>query len=232
MRSLILTAVLAGSLLAAGAASANGVTVSGITTTKGFLDQGTLTAGANLLNNGPFDSVSDLSHDGPTAYILDEGFNQAGDQTYLLHFDEAGTARNLAEVAGSFIFDLSPGDGLINVFSTSADLIASDDLSNGVHYQRCILCLSAGATIFRGLEPTQTPLVGDYINITQLVGNPLVYTVNYDFKNDGATMDEVRFVFDPKANAVPEPASWALMIGGFGMAGAMLRRRQTQAAAA
>jgi hypothetical protein len=32
--------------------------------------------------------------------------------------------------------------------------------------------------------------------------------------------------------AVPEPASWALMIGGFGMAGAMLRRRRASLAAA
>ncbi len=31
---------------------------------------------------------------------------------------------------------------------------------------------------------------------------------------------------------VPEPASWALMIGGFGMAGAALRRRRTLAAVA
>ena len=31
--------------------------------------------------------------------------------------------------------------------------------------------------------------------------------------------------------AVPEPASWALMIGGFGMAGAMLRRRRLTSAA-
>jgi hypothetical protein len=31
--------------------------------------------------------------------------------------------------------------------------------------------------------------------------------------------------------AVPEPASWALMIGGFGMAGAALRRRRTAVAA-
>jgi hypothetical protein len=30
--------------------------------------------------------------------------------------------------------------------------------------------------------------------------------------------------------AIPEPASWALMIGGFGMAGAMLRRRRSLAA--
>jgi hypothetical protein len=31
-------------------------------------------------------------------------------------------------------------------------------------------------------------------------------------------------------NAVPEPAAWALMIGGFGMAGASLRRRKSLAA--
>jgi hypothetical protein len=31
---------------------------------------------------------------------------------------------------------------------------------------------------------------------------------------------------------VPEPASWALMIGGFGMAGTMLRRRRAQTASA
>jgi hypothetical protein len=34
------------------------------------------------------------------------------------------------------------------------------------------------------------------------------------------------------AGGVPEPASWALMIGGFGMAGAALRRRRVVAVAA
>ncbi|PZQ59507.1 MAG: hypothetical protein DI570_15830 [Phenylobacterium zucineum] len=35
----------------------------------------------------------------------------------------------------------------------------------------------------------------------------------------------VEFTFDPRSAAVPEPATWALMIAGFGMAGGMLRRR-------
>ncbi len=37
---------------------------------------------------------------------------------------------------------------------------------------------------------------------------------------------------DFNASAVPEPASWALMIGGFGLAGAALRRRARNAALA
>lgn len=45
---------------------------------------------------------------------------------------------------------------------------------------------------------------------------------------------DVQATFQQTLNAVggvPEPASWALMIGGFGMAGSMLRRRRTAMAA-
>lgn len=40
--------------------------------------------------------------------------------------------------------------------------------------------------------------------------------------SDGFGMDNVRYEL---AGGVPEPATWALMIGGFGLAGASLRRR-------
>ncbi len=38
------------------------------------------------------------------------------------------------------------------------------------------------------------------------------------------------FVPDSVTSAVPEPASWVMMIGGFGMVGASMRRRKTRVA--
>jgi hypothetical protein len=43
---------------------------------------------------------------------------------------------------------------------------------------------------------------------------------------------DVQATFDWKSDPVPEPASWALMIGGFGLTGAALRRRRMAAVAA
>jgi hypothetical protein len=46
------------------------------------------------------------------------------------------------------------------------------------------------------------------------------------------TVDATFKLVHDSVGGVPEPASWALMIGGFGMAGGMLRRRRETAAVA
>jgi|GEM_PF-1456237 len=46
------------------------------------------------------------------------------------------------------------------------------------------------------------------------------------FQGLSSDRDETAFIDDVSAVAVPEPATWALMIMGFGLTGATLRRRQ------
>lgn len=57
--------------------------------------------------------------------------------------------------------------------------------------------------------------------------------VKLNIGNDIIAMDDLRFTtaFD-QAGGVPEPATWAMMIAGFGLIGATLRRRNGLAAAA
>jgi hypothetical protein len=55
------------------------------------------------------------------------------------------------------------------------------------------------------------------------------YTVRFQGAASGG--DDTAFIDQIALNAVPEPAAWALMIVGFGSAGAMLRRRRAAIAA-
>lgn len=59
-----------------------------------------------------------------------------------------------------------------------------------------------------------------------LVDKVVVHDTGFDGLYDYYVMDDVTF-----HSAVPEPITWALMVGGFGMAGAALRRRRAIAAA-
>jgi hypothetical protein len=73
---------------------------------------------------------------------------------------------------------------------------------------------AANSSVFKGGENTVT---FDVINFGQATGNPSGLRVEFLSSTMGG---------------VPEPATWALMIGGFGGMGAMLRRRRQTAALA
>jgi hypothetical protein len=54
---------------------------------------------------------------------------------------------------------------------------------------------------------------------------------SYVLKFEGhSPYDNTSFIDAITANAVPEPASWAMMLGGFGLVGGALRRRRVMAA--
>ncbi len=67
----------------------------------------------------------------------------------------------------------------------------------------------------------------------QGVGRTVTYHLDSIQHDITFSSSGIAFEFDNLAVAgVPEPASWALMIGGFGLAGASLRRRRAATAAA
>jgi hypothetical protein len=74
---------------------------------------------------------------------------------------------------------------------------------------------AAGATSC-GLDVSQSCL-----KLRQISGTPMAISFQY---NDGSVRSGQVTVADASA-AVPEPATWAMFIGGFGLVGAMLRRR-------
>lgn len=55
------------------------------------------------------------------------------------------------------------------------------------------------------------------------------YTIAYSGTVDGAPAGVGSSITFAAGNAVPEPASWALMLGGFGMMGGVLRSRRKTA---
>jgi PEP-CTERM motif len=70
-------------------------------------------------------------------------------------------------------------------------------------------------------------LSGTFANITTSgFLNGFSYNVIYDYGNDLVRLDVIDAGMAPPAG-VPEPASWALMIAGFGLVGSAMRRRTT-----
>jgi hypothetical protein len=179
--------------------------------------------------------------------------NAANSQNFLVRFT-LGSATTLTGAsiysAGSFV---SLGDGVLIKFrndveggpdlsnfaalNSSLSLINSDGASSNPTIQQLYasftpLALSAG-TYWFGMSGS-TSDIGWEIDFGSATGTPAWQL----------SADSLQFAFGPTAalsfrlydgaplgGAVPEPASWAMLIAGFGLTGATLRRRRQMAAA-
>lgn len=116
-------------------------------------------------------------------------------------------------VAGQFASTLERGVKDFNVL-TSVDGISFSDALSGT--------LAIG---------TGQPLAAQSFDLAATVRYVRVDILNnytqglYNERDSAVGLSEVRF---ETAAAVPEPATWAMMIGGFGLVGGAMRRRQVR----
>jgi hypothetical protein len=113
-----------------------------------------------------------------------------------------------------------PSSPISFVFFDNNDQTVGDNIGN--------VSLFAGATHLGdvGVVVTDTsPFTPDLVSLGAFTGVTRMVVTTTDF--GGVVYND--FAFTPGPN-VPEPAAWALMIAGFGLAGATLRRRAAVAA--
>ena len=137
---------------------------------------------------------------------------------HTLHFGEAANANyegSYGQAKGVVGHNYNDYEDQVGGGFRNNSYIRADVTSTTVNF----LTASDPRTPFVASGPGLTFDGGFSIN-----NNALGHVAYSDF-----VITRVESVLQPQAGAVPEPASWALMIVGFGAAGAILRRRRAAA---
>lgn len=155
--------------------------------------------------NGTFSLVTPTFPTSSWAFVL-TGSDGAGPTPDLA----VATTVASAQVVDVFTVDYTSNDARGHTADPAGYIL------NGVTHQ----------ITFDGAFGGGPPFVGDFSSVISLApGDVFGFYVNSTDNLGGAASIRVEL----RAEVVPEPATWALMIGGFGMAGATLRRRRAMA---
>jgi len=198
-------------------------------------------AAVNLVTNGGFEAPATT----PGSFILVNGgssftgWNVLGSGTNVLLIN-----KTYSEGSGSLVFNSNSGDAWIDLSGTSnqgptsgiSQVVAT---GTGAHTLSFFVGNATGRPDYAGVSSLKLSINGgptqSFINsdVTPNAMNWKPFSVN--FLATGATTiaftngnvgDNALGLDDVSISAVPEPASWAMLIGGFGLTGAAMRRRR------
>jgi hypothetical protein len=179
-------------------------------------------ASAQLLN---FDGVTtdasvDNFYNGGTSSLGDVGPNygivfQPGDWIAVTGFGETSSPNFVYSDSGAGWINFLNGTTTGFNFSYGAFTNTTFNIYSGLN--------GTGSLLASVLIPANDPDSFDFIAVP-FAG--VAYSISISGGEAQFGWDDVTFGSLTPGNAVPEPASWAMMIGGLALAGATLRRRR------
>ena len=196
---------------------------------------GTPATAANLLVNGDFEASS-------SSTATPVGWTNIGHSDGVISYGIGP----LPAFDGNYFYDLGGfgdasgpvGDGIMQSVATtigqsytlsfglsSEDVAGLSELEVLIGGQSTVFSLSSTGTWFlKGFTPQSI----SYVATSALTDIKFIETLNSSGGNNDPLIDKVVF---SAATPAPEPASWAMMLGGFAMLGATLRTQRRKAVA-
>jgi YD repeat-containing protein len=229
MKNIVICGVLAGSMFASAQAHA--------ATTVLTFNTGEV-ACASATNDGAVGTqICTTSGSGPNGQIIGSTYGSSANLAVSYDASEALGSRtslhfSTAGGGSATAFPPGPADELSKIFFTPAtgfevsfrsfDFFRGATVTSGIFRVRD----AANNIIFTGNGGGLTQASGSFAPNTAYFAGPLTF----EFGNGGSGFINVDNVtVDVRAaavtNPVPEPTTWAMMMGGFGMLGGALRRR-------
>ena len=183
------------------------------------VSSGTIALPGNFVNNGTLSGTGTFSVAGT---LTNNGTIAPGNSIGTLSL----SGNYLQSATGSFAADIGPGT-LSDLF-----LVSGTATLNGGLNLFCASCALQIGDIFTILD-SSGDLLGTFGSVTTsgfLSG--FAYNILYDYALDRVQLEVLNPGMPGGGGAIPEPATWAMLIAGFGLVGAAARRRRTPEVAA